>query len=126
MVAEKTIVNIGQTDGTTVRITIEGEDRSPLYGLSIGNEFSGDLINTKFKDYTFKITGGSDSDGVPMRGDIEGPLRKRPLLSGGAGYRVKKHGVRKRKLVRGAEVFDDIAQLNVKVIKAGKKPLSEA
>ena len=126
MVAEKTILNIGQQDGTTVRITIEGEDRTPLYGLSIGNEFSGDLIDTKFKDYTLKVTGGSDSDGVPMRGDVEGPLRTRPLLSSGPGYIVKKRGLRKRKLIRGAEVFDDIAQLNVKVIKAGKKALSEA
>ncbi|MCE7736269.1 MAG: 30S ribosomal protein S6e [Candidatus Heimdallarchaeota archaeon] len=126
MVAEKTILNIGQKDGTTVRITIEGDDRTPIYGLSIGNEFSGNLIDDKFKDYTFKVTGGSDSDGVPMRGDIEGPLRTRPLLSGGVGYVVKRRGVRKRKLIRGAEVFDDIAQLNVKVIKAGKKALSEA
>ena len=126
MVAEKTILNIGQQDGTTVRITIEGEDRTPLYGLSIGNEFSGDLIDTKFKDYTFKVTGGSDSDGVPMRGDVEGPLRTRPHISSRHGYIVKKRGLRKRKLIRGAEVFDDIAQLNVKVIKAGKKALSEA
>lgn len=126
MVAEKTIVNIGQKDGSTVRVTIEGDDRTPLFGLSVGNEFSGDLLNNNFKDYTFKITGGSDSDGVPMRGDIVGPSRTRPLLSGGVGYKVKRKGVRRRKLIRGAEVFDDIAQLNVKVIKAGKKPLSEA
>ncbi|MHA2030903.1 MAG: S6e family ribosomal protein [Candidatus Kariarchaeaceae archaeon] len=126
MVAEKTIVNIGQKDGSTVRMTIEGDDRSPLYGLSIGNEFSGDLLDDKFKDYMFKITGGSDSDGVPMRGDIEGPARIRPLLSHGIGYKAKRRGVRKRKLIRGAEVFDDIAQLNVKVVKKGKKPLTDA
>ncbi|OLS20332.1 MAG: 30S ribosomal protein S6e [Candidatus Heimdallarchaeota archaeon LC_2] len=126
MVAEKTIVNIGQKDGSTVRMTIEGDDRTPLYGLSIGNEFSGELFNSKYKDYTFKVTGGSDSDGVPMRGDIEGVMRKRPLLSGGVGYNPKRKGVRMRKLIRGSEIFDDIAQLNVMVLKAGKKPLSEA
>ena len=126
MVAEKTIVNIGQKDGSTERMTIEGDDRIPLYGLSIGNEFSGDLFDPKFKDYTFKITGGSDSDGVPMRGDIEGVMRKRPLIGGGVGYNPKRKGVRKRKLIRGSEVFDDIAQLNIMVIEAGKTPLSEA
>lgn len=126
MVAEKTIVNIGQKDGSTVRMTIEGDDRTPLYGLSIGNEFSGELFDSKYKDYTFKVTGGSDSDGVPMRGDIEGVMRIRPLLSGGVGYNPKRKGVRMRKLIRGSEIFDDIAQLNVMVLKAGKKPLSEA
>ena len=126
MVAEKTIVNIGQKDGSTVRLTFEGDDRAPLYGLSVGNEFSGELFDSKFKDYSFKITGGSDSDGVPMRGDIEGVMRKRPLLGGGVGYTPERKGVRKRKLIRGGEIFDDIAQLNVMVLKAGKTPLSEA
>ncbi len=126
MVAEKTIVNIGQKDGTTIRMTIEGDDRTPLYGLSVGKEFSGELFDPKFKDYTFKITGGSDTDGVPMRGDIDGVMRKRPLLGGGVGYNTKRKGVRKRKLIRGNEIFDDIAQLNIKVIKAGKTPLAEA
>lgn len=126
MVAEKTIVNIGQKDGSTVRMTIEGDDRTPLYGLTIGNEFSGELFDPKFKDYTFKITGGSDTDGVPMRGDVDGVMRKRPLLGGGVGYNPLRKGVRRRKLIRGSEIFDDIAQLNIKVIKAGKTPLAEA
>ncbi len=42
------------------------------------------------------------------------------------GRWVEKKGVRKRKLVRGAEIFDDIAQLNLKVLKKGKKPLAES
>ena len=36
----------------------------PLYGLSIGNEFNGEVISEDYADYTFKISGGSDDDGV--------------------------------------------------------------
>lgn len=125
MVAEKTILNIGLKDGNVARFTIEGDDRAPFYGLIVGNEFKGDLIDPKFKDYVFEITGGSDDDGVPMRRDLEGTSRKRLLLSGGVGYNPQREGVRKRKLVRGNEIFDDIAQINIKVIKEGKTPLTE-
>lgn len=122
--ADKTILNIGQESGKTTKIILEGDARVSLYGLNVGNEFSGDLINSDLSDYTFKITGGSDEDGVPMRIDLEGPNRQKLLLAGGVGYSPKYRGTRKRKLIRGAEVQDDIAQLNVKVIKKGKKSLS--
>ncbi|MDH5403941.1 MAG: eS6 family ribosomal protein [Candidatus Heimdallarchaeota archaeon] len=121
--AERTIINIGQKDGKTAKIIIEGDARAPLYGLNVGQEFEGDIINPDYNGYTFKITGGSDDTGTPMRFEIEGPIRKKLLLSGGVGYRKKVKGLRKRKLIRGAEVQDDIAQLNVKVIKEGNKPL---
>ncbi|MCH8905603.1 MAG: 30S ribosomal protein S6e [Candidatus Heimdallarchaeota archaeon] len=124
--SEKMVLNIGQDDGKTAKIILEGEARSPLYGYNIGNEVSGDVIDEDFKDYTFKITGGSDADGVAMRLDIEGTGRVRPLLGNSVGHRQQKRGIRIRKLVRGAEIFDDIAQLNLKVVKKGKKPLTES
>ena len=122
---DKTIINIGQKNGSTAKIILEGDSRSSLYGLLVGSEFAGDLIADDYSDYTFKITGGSDDDGVPMRQDIVGTSRVRPLIGDGVGHRQTRDGVRKRKLVRGTEMFDDIAQLNVKVIKKGKKKFTE-
>ncbi|MHA2252154.1 MAG: eS6 family ribosomal protein [Candidatus Kariarchaeaceae archaeon] len=123
--ADKLIVNIGQKDGNTAKVILEGESRVALYGLNVGNEFTGDLINPDLSDYTFKITGGSDEDGIPMRIDLESTSRRRLLLSGGVGYNPKAKGIRRRKLIRGSEILDDIAQLNVKVVNEGKKALSE-
>ncbi len=123
--ADKTVLNIGQSDGKTTKIILEGDARVALFGLTVGSEFKGDLFNPDLNDYTFKITGGSDEDGIPMRIDLEGSGRRRLFLAGGVGYNPKKKGIRRRKLIRGSEILDDIAQLNVKVVKKGKKSLSE-
>lgn len=124
--ADKTILNIGKKDGTTSKFILENEKRSPILGLKIGDEFSGDLVSDELTGYKFKITGGSDEDGRPMRQDIEGTERKKILLKGRTvGYRPKRQdtGIRMRKLVRASEVQDDIVQLNVKVIEEGSAPL---
>ena len=34
--------------------------------------------------------GGSDKDGVPMRGNVHGGVRRKVVLSGGAGFNPKK------------------------------------
>ncbi|MHA2089905.1 MAG: S6e family ribosomal protein [Candidatus Kariarchaeaceae archaeon] len=122
---DKMIINVGQKKGLTSKIILEGDSRVPLYGLNVGNEFSGELINADLADYTFKITGGSDEDGIPMRIDLEGASRQRLLLSGGVGYNSQAKGIRRRKLIRGSEIMDDIAQLNIKVVKKGKKALKD-
>jgi small subunit ribosomal protein S6e len=62
------------------------------------------------------IKGGSDRSGAPMRPDLPGPVKRRLLLSEGPGFRPKKRGLRKRKLVRGNTISDDIVQINM-VIK---------
>ncbi len=124
--ADKTILNIGNSDGKTSKFILEADKRTPLYGLKVGSEIEGDLLADELSGYVFKITGGSDEDGVPMRADLDTSERKRILFKGRtAGYKPKKgeKGIRRRKLVRGAEVQDDIAQLNLKVIKAGKAPI---
>lgn len=123
--AERLILNIGQEDGTTVKIILEGEKRSPLYGLTIGDEFSGEILAMNIDDYMFKITGGSDDTGTAMRQDIKDAAFHRLLLKGGVGFRPTREGIRRRKRVRGAEIQDDIAQLNVKVVQTGSTPLAE-
>src|SRR3989344_2693354 len=63
-----------------------------------------------FSGYEFHITGGSDNAGFPMRFDVEGVGRKRPLLTRGAGVKIKIKGMRKRKTVRGNMVSSTTAQ----------------
>jgi small subunit ribosomal protein S6e len=123
--AERTILNIGTDDGTTYKLILEGEKRVPLYGLNVGEEFEGEILDMGIDGYTFKITGGSDDTGTPMRREIRGSGRKRLLLKGGVGFVPKAKGERKRKLVRGAEIQDDISQLNIRVVAEGSTPLSE-
>ncbi|MCY3410323.1 MAG: 30S ribosomal protein S6e [Candidatus Heimdallarchaeota archaeon] len=124
--ADKTILNIGKKDGTTSKFILENEKREPLYGLKIGDVFEGDILGEELTGYKFKISGGSDDDGVPLRQDLEGTDRKKILFKARTvGYKPKKgdSGIRKRKLVRGSEIQFDVVQLNVKVIEEGSNPL---
>lgn len=119
-------MNIGTEEGKTHKIILEGDKRVPLFGLSVGQEFEGNIIDVDELDgYTLKITGGSDDSGTPLRQDLKGSGFRRLLLRGGVGFRPHRRGERRKKRVRGAEIQDDIAQLNLKVTKAGSNPLSE-
>jgi small subunit ribosomal protein S6e len=122
----KLIINVGTADGKTEKIILEGDAKSTVYGLKVGDEFDGDLLGSDYKGYRFVITGGSDKDGFPLRKDFDGIVHYRPLLAGSVGYRPKRKGIRRRKRVRGSEIQDDVTQLNCKLIKAGKTPLSSA
>ncbi len=124
--ADKTVLNIGKPDGSTVKFNLDDDKRSSFFGMNVGDEFSGELIDDQFNDYTLVITGGSDHDGVPMRKDIDGTERRKILFSKrtvGFNPRNLRRGARKRKLIRGSEILDDIAQLNAKVIKSGSSEL---
>jgi small subunit ribosomal protein S6e len=105
------------------QLEIEQSKALGLVGKKIGEEFNGDLIG--LPGYTLKITGGTDKDGFPMHPSVEGAVRKKVLLSGPPGFHPRKKGERRRKTVRGNTISEDIAQINVKVIKKGEKPLEE-
>merc|ERR1719238_910912 len=47
----------------------------------ISHEVSGSLFGEQFQDYTFKITGGIDKQGFPMKQGILVPDRVRLLLN---------------------------------------------
>jgi len=100
---------------------IKSPDADRLFGKKIGEIIKGESIN--LAGFEFKITGGSDKQGFPMRPDILGTRRIRALIGGGPGIKVKRHGERKRRSVRGNQIADDIAQINLKVIKDGSKPI---
>jgi small subunit ribosomal protein S6e len=94
-----------------------------LVGLRIGDKFEGELVG--LPGYELEITGGTDKDGFPMRSDIYGPGRARVLLAEGPGFQPRAKGQRRRKLVRGSRISDDIVQINAKIVKRGVKPIEE-
>ena len=96
---------------------------APILGKKLGENLDGSFLG--LDGYELQITGGSDKDGFPMRNDIEGQMRKRFLITKGVGFHTDVEGLRKRKMLRGNLVGDDIAQINCKVVKQGEKPLEE-
>ncbi len=123
MADKKMVVNVGAPSGKTYKIMLENEMRAALFGMKVGDEIDGSIFGSDYEGYKFKITGGSDDDGVPMRPDLPIEGHQRILVSKGVGYRPKRKGDRRRKRMRGNIISDDISQLNVKVIAEGKKPL---
>jgi small subunit ribosomal protein S6e len=106
--------------GQTKVITIDPA-KFPLVGKKIGETFNGALIG--LPGYELKITGGSDHGGIPMRKDVHGPMKRRILLTKGPCYHPKRHGDKRRKIVRGSEITDETTQVNTIVIKFGKEKL---
>ena len=117
-------LNIGNPKtGKSHKTIIEGAKASTLIGKRMSEEVDGGQIG--FPGYLFKITGGSDKDGFPMRTNLEGPIRKRILSTRGPGFKIGKQGAKKRKLVRGNTISDDIYQINMKIVQMGKKKIDE-
>ena len=115
----KVIVSDPQT-GTSKVVEIEETRAVPLIGRRIGETIDGAVVDMPANK--LQITGGSDKDGVPMRPNVHGGVRRKVVLSGGVGFNAKKSGERRRKAVRGNVITDDIVQVNVKIIEQPAKP----
>jgi len=107
--------------GRSVTIGVDDVKFRSLIDVKIGETVKGDPLG--LVGYELQVTGGSDKDGFPMRPDIDGPGRKRVLLSSGPGFNPRKKGERRRKLVRGNTISDEIYQVNLKVVKKGAKDI---
>ncbi len=101
------------------------KDAEFLVGLSVGEKFDGKELGNELEGYELEITGGSDISGFPLYKEVEGIGLKRVLLKRGWGMRDNRKGVRLRKTVRGKTISNKAVQINMKVIKEGKKKLSE-
>ena len=106
-------ISISNIDGTTQNIEVEGARSQQFKGKKIGDEIEGSIFG--MQDLRLQITGGSDKDGFPMRQDVHGGMRKKILLSGGIGFSSKTKGDRRRKMVRGNTITDDIVNVNLKI-----------
>ncbi|KAL9315586.1 hypothetical protein ACSQ67_016587 [Phaseolus vulgaris] len=92
----------------------------------ISQEVNGDALGEEFKGYVFKITGGCDKQGFPMKQGVLTPGRVRLLLHRGTpcfrGY-GRRNGERRRKSVRGCIVSPDLSVLNLVIVKKGENDL---
>lgn len=119
----KIIVSDPQT-GTSKVVELEEARAMPFIGRRVGEIIDGAIVD--LPGQKVQIMGGSDKDGVPMRGNVHGGVRRQVVLSGGAGFSPKKHGERKRKTVRGSTLTDEIAQINMKIVGAPAAKAKEA
>ena len=104
-------LTISDIKGKSVSKELKDSDANALLGLQLGNETDAAIVGLSGK---LKLTGGSDKSGVPMRNDIHGAARKQVLLSKGVGLQNAEIGQRKRKLMRGDTVSEEIYQVNCK------------
>ncbi|ORY86855.1 40S ribosomal protein S6 [Protomyces lactucae-debilis] len=119
---KKTRLNISYpANGTNKLIDIDDERKVRVFmDKRMGQEVPGDSVGDEFKGYVFKITGGNDKQGFPMKQGVLHPTRVRLLLSKGHScYRPRRTGERKRKSVRGCITGNDLSVLALAVVKQG-------
>lgn len=107
--------------GKSYQREVKDQEASVFLGKKIGDTIKGELIN--LTGYEFKITGGSDYCGFPMRKDVRGTGRKKILAVMGVGLKKKGKGQRQRKTVCGNTIHDNISQINLLTTVEGKQPL---
>ncbi|KAI9250676.1 40S ribosomal protein S6-B [Helicostylum pulchrum] len=106
-------------------IEIEDERRlRGFYDKRMAQEVSGDSLGGEFKGYVFRISGGNDKQGFPMKQGVLLPYRVKLLMSKGHScYRPRRTGERKRKSVRGCIVGSDLSVLSLVVVKQGEQEI---
>jgi small subunit ribosomal protein S6e len=118
----KCVVN-NPADGKSYNVAVKGHHANALVGKRIGDEIDGLFV--KLPGYKLKITGGSDKEGFAMRPDLTGIARRRILAVEGHGFHPERKGLRRRRSARGSTVTLDIVQVNLRVEKAGGKPIPD-
>jgi len=102
---------------------IEIEDDKKLrafYDKRMSQEVTGEDVGEQFKGYVFKITGGNDKQGFPMKQGVLTNHRVRLLLRAGVScFRPRRSGERKRKSIRGCIVGPDISVVHLVIVKKG-------
>ncbi len=128
-------INISSKDGKTYKLELESEE---LVGKELGQKIKGNEVLPALEGYELEITGTSDKAGFTSMADIEGVGLTKKLLTYGKGMKKRpkhegKHkraknrpkGLRLRKTVRGKVISDDIVQINMKILKEGKKLIAD-
>merc|ERR1711866_41724 len=96
----------------------------PFFDKRMSTEVAGDSLGDEFKGYVFRISGGNDKQGFPMKQGILCNHRVRLLFKKGMScYRERRNGCRKRKSVRGCVVGPDLAVLSLVIAKKGAEDI---
>lgn len=104
--------------GKSYSVEVAEDKRSLFAGKRMGETVQGDDFG--LFGYTLKLSGGSDTSGIPMRRDISGSRKMKVLLSGGQGFNSTRKGMRKKKMVRGNLFGADNAQVNAVIETYGQ------
>jgi len=116
-------MNIVVSDPKTSKAISINTEKPVYLGKKIGDEV--DLSIIGLEGYKGIIKGGSDKSGFPMKPSLQGISRKRIIMEKGVGIRKTKKGLKRKKMVRGNTVAEDIAQLNIVIKEYGSKPFME-
>eukprot|EP00933_Yihiella_yeosuensis_P036261 TRINITY_DN29_c0_g1_i12.p1 TRINITY_DN29_c0_g1~~TRINITY_DN29_c0_g1_i12.p1 ORF type:complete len:235 (-),score=78.62 TRINITY_DN29_c0_g1_i12:96-800(-) len=93
----------------------------PFFDKRMASEVAGDSLGDEFKGYIFRVGGGNDKQGFPMKQGVLCNHRVRLLFKKGMScYRERRNGCRKRKSVRGCVVGPDLAVLSLVLVKKGE------
>jgi len=101
-----------------VKLELKDPKSSFMLGLKIGQVVDANPIGIKGK---IKITGGSDRAGFPMRSGIQGSGKRYVNVADAPGFKSTTSGLRRRKLLRGETLSEDIYQINA-VLTEGEMP----
>merc|ERR1711865_591479 len=104
-----------------------GEDDKkllPFCDKRMATEVAGDCLGDEFKGYIFKITGGKDKQGFPMKQGVLCNNRVKLIFKKGMScFRERRKGCRKRKSVRGCIVGPDLTTLQLAIARKGAEDI---
>ncbi len=103
--------------------TVGDPQAAGFLGKRIGESIGGELIGAS--GYTFRITGGTDKSGFPLRPDVPGARQTRLFVGRGFGFEAPRDGMRRRRTFRGGTISEDTVQINLVVEHKGPKSLAE-
>jgi len=114
---------MGTKSGKTFQKELSSEEAESLYNRVLGEELNGEMFG--YSGVTFTISGGSDSQGFPMRKDLTGTKRKSILIGKSTGFNGKLRGkrfggLRIKKTIAGNTIYEKTHQLNLKVTKGAE------
>eukprot|EP01063_Lacrimia_lanifica_P003200 TRINITY_DN116_c0_g1_i2.p2 TRINITY_DN116_c0_g1~~TRINITY_DN116_c0_g1_i2.p2 ORF type:complete len:249 (+),score=130.58 TRINITY_DN116_c0_g1_i2:55-801(+) len=121
-------LNIANPESGTQKTFELNDDKAVqrLVDKRVAQEFDGGLLGEAYEGYIFRITGGSDKQGFPMKQGVLVNSRVKLLLDRGViGYQAWRGrvGERNRKSVRGCIVGGDISVLNLIIVSKGKQDI---
>lgn len=91
-----------------------------FYDKKIGDNVEGHHLGEEYKGYVFKIKGGNDKQGFPMKAGVLSNQRVRILMKKGSKcFRPRREGQKKRKAVRGCIVGPDLSVITLTIIEKG-------
>jgi len=96
------------------QLVVSGAQATAFLGKKIGEYVDASVVGIPGK--RLLITGGTDSSGFPMIPTLPGSAKRALLLSEPPGFHPRNEGERRRKMVRGSTISEEIVQINTKLV----------